>query len=126
MYPGKGTVVLIRPAQTFYERINLVINARDAMPDGGTINIETRNATIDQKYVQEHADVAPGEYVVLSVHDTGTGMTDEVKSHLFEPFFTTKAAGQGTGLGLAACYESIKQSVGTSWWTAKLDEELLL
>ena len=109
--PAVG-LVNVDPVQIESVLVNLVINARDAMPDGGTINIETRNATIDQKYVQELADVAPGEYVVLSVHDTGTGMTDEVKSHLFEPFFTTKAPGQGTGLGLAACYESIKQSNG--------------
>ena len=109
--PAVG-LVNVDPIQIESVLVNLIINARDAMPNGGRINIETRNATIDQKYIQEHPEVTSGEYAVLAVHDTGTGMTDEVKSHLFEPFFTTKAPGQGAGLGLAACNESIRQCDG--------------
>ena len=105
-------LVNVDPIQVESVLLNLIINARDAMPNGGRINIETRNAIINQKYVQEHPEVTSGEYVVLAVHDGGNGMTAEVKSHLFEPFFTTKAPGQGTGLGLATCYESIKQHHG--------------
>jgi two-component system cell cycle sensor histidine kinase/response regulator CckA len=90
--------------------VNLVLNARDAMPDGGKISIETNNVTLDEKYVNTHMGMTPGEYVMLTISDTGTGMTEEVKAHLFEAFFTTKPF--GTGLGLATCRTIVQQSGG--------------
>ncbi len=92
--------------------VNLVVNARDAMPAGGKLCIRTQNASLGHADAQQHPELTPGEYVVLSVTDTGIGMTDYVKAHLFEPFFTTKPVGKGTGLGLSTCYGIIKQSGG--------------
>jgi two-component system cell cycle sensor histidine kinase/response regulator CckA len=92
--------------------MNLVVNARDAMPNGGALAIDTRNVTIDQNDARTLGDASPGDYVMLSVADTGTGMTDDVKAHLFEAFFTTKPRGKGTGLGLAICRTILKQCGG--------------
>jgi PAS domain S-box-containing protein len=92
--------------------MNLVINARDAMPSGGALKIETSNVTFDELYAHTHANANVGDHVMLAVSDTGTGMTDEVKLHLFEAFFTTKPKGKGTGMGLATCQTIIKQCGG--------------
>jgi len=92
--------------------MNLVINARDAMPEGGKLTIATNNVTLEETYAREHTGVIPGDYVMVSVGDTGVGMTDDVKAHLFEAFFTTKPKGKGTGLGLATCQTIIQQSGG--------------
>jgi CheY-like chemotaxis protein len=92
--------------------MNLVINARDAMPNGGRLTIATRNVTIRESDLPAHPGAKPGDYVLLSVSDTGTGMSDEVKAHLFEAFFTTKPRGKGTGLGLATCQTIVHLSGG--------------
>jgi len=92
--------------------MNLVINARDAMPTGGKLAIQTSATLLDEAYVKVHPGTTPGEYVMLSISDTGIGMTDEVKARLFEAFFTTKPLGNGTGLGLITCQTVVRQSGG--------------
>ncbi|HPS59521.1 MAG TPA: PAS domain S-box protein [Spirochaetota bacterium] len=105
--------ILADPGQIEQIIMNLSVNARDAMNGGGRLAIKTGNVLLDSEYCRSHAYAIPGEYVLLSVTDTGSGMTAEVKKHLFEPFYTTKPKGKGTGLGLSMVYGAIKQNNGT-------------
>jgi two-component system cell cycle sensor histidine kinase/response regulator CckA len=107
--------VLIDSGQFEQVLMNLAVNARDAMVEGGTLRIETVNASLDEAWCHQHPGSTPGEYGLVRVSDTGVGMPPEVMAHIFEPFFTTKVSGEGTGLGLAMCYGIVKQNGGTIW-----------
>jgi len=105
--------VEVDPSELESAILNTVVNARDAMADGGgKLTIETSNAYLDENYCRHHAEVRPGQYVLIAITDTGCGMPPEVLQHAFEPFFTTKVSGHGTGLGLSQVYGFVKQSAG--------------
>jgi len=114
-FPDEVLAVEADPTQVEQVLMNLAINARDAMPDGGSLRLSIQRTTVDEEFARNHAPMLPGDYVLLEVEDTGSGMSPETAAHAFEPFFSTKHPSQGTGLGLATVYGIIKQSGGYIW-----------
>ncbi len=113
MYPVDPLRVRVDPSQLEQVLVNLIANARDAMPSGGKLTVEVAAVELDQLYAVSHPEVEPGSHVMIAVSDTGSGISDEVREHVFEPFYTTKEGSGGTGLGLATVYGIVKQSGGS-------------